>query len=120
MTAITKRERVQATLRGELTDRPPTRLLASFPSTWVSTSVGGGDPRLLRPLRSRHLKVMPDLPYPFPRDSVTSLDDGTAWRRSPSSRQFRPPRSTSCGVCAPSWALMSHSCARFSRRSPRP
>lgn len=76
MATLTKRERVQAALRGEVVDRPPVCF-------WHHFRPHGSGHRLaeltydffVRRFDLDIVKLMPDLRYPFPRRAVVELDD---------------------------------------------
>jgi len=76
MSLLTKRERVQAALRGELVDRPPVCF-------WHHFRPRGSGQRLaeltydffLRRFDLDIAKLMPDLRYPFPRRAIADVED---------------------------------------------
>ncbi len=74
MTAMTKRERVMAALRGGEFDRPPIAFWHHFRPRGSARALAEATLDFFGGFDLDIFKVMPDLPYPFPRDSIHSAD----------------------------------------------
>jgi uroporphyrinogen decarboxylase len=75
MATISKRERVQAALRGEVADRPPFCFWHHFRPQGSGRALAEATLDFFGRFDLDIYKVMPDLPYPFPRRSIARPDD---------------------------------------------
>ena len=75
MASISKLERVQAALRGEKVDRPPFCFWHHFRPSGSARALADATLDFFGRYDLDIYKVMPDLPYPFPRNSIESLND---------------------------------------------
>lgn len=75
MAQITKRERVQAALRGELVDRPPFCFWHHFRPYGSARALADATVDFFGRYDLDIYKIMPDLPYPFPHNGVQRIDD---------------------------------------------
>jgi uroporphyrinogen decarboxylase len=73
--AAAKRDRVQATLRGQGTDRPPISFWHHFPCDAAGGPLGRQGAAFAARYDLDIAKVMPDIPYPVPRTSITKTED---------------------------------------------
>lgn len=75
MSKLTKRERVQAALRGDTPDRPPVAFWHHFKPHGSARALADATLAFFGEYDLDIFKIMPDLPYPFPRNGIQSLDD---------------------------------------------
>jgi uroporphyrinogen decarboxylase len=75
MATISKRERVQATLRGETVDRPPLAFWHHFRPHGSARALAEATLAFFGAYDLDIYKIMPDLPYPFPHGGIQKLDD---------------------------------------------
>jgi uroporphyrinogen decarboxylase len=75
MNQMTKAERVRAALRGDQLERPPFCFWHHFKPHGSARAMADATLDFFGRFDLDIYKVMPDLPYPFPRQSVTRLDD---------------------------------------------
>lgn len=74
-TARSKRERVQAAVRGEDVDRPPFCFWHHFRPFGLARALAEATVDFFGRYDLDIYKIMPDLPYPFPRQSIKDLKD---------------------------------------------
>lgn len=75
MATMTKRERVQAALRGEVLDRPPLAFWHHFRPRGSARALAEATIGFFGGFDLDIYKIMPDLPYPFPHGGIRKLDD---------------------------------------------
>lgn len=75
MAQITKRERVQAALRGERLDRLPISFWHHFRPHGSARALADATIDFFGRFDLDIFKIMPDLPYPFPHNGIARLDD---------------------------------------------
>ena len=74
MSGMTKRERVLAAIGGEELDRPPIAFWHHFRPRGSARALAEATLDFFGRFDLDIFKVMPDLPYPFPRDAIQSAD----------------------------------------------
>lgn len=74
MAAMSKRERVEAALQGTDPDRPPVAFWHHFRPRGSARALAEATLNFFGRYDLDIYKIMPDLPYPFPHDSIRHLD----------------------------------------------
>jgi uroporphyrinogen decarboxylase len=75
MTAVTKRERVWAAVNGQPVDRPPFFFWHHFRPHNVPRALAQATLDFFGRFDLDIYKIMPDMPYPFPQNSIQTADD---------------------------------------------
>jgi uroporphyrinogen decarboxylase len=74
MAEVTKRERVQAALRGDMLDRPPFAFWHHFRPHGSARALADATLDFFGRFDLDIYKIMPDLPYPFPNGGISGPD----------------------------------------------
>src|SRR5947209_5389151 len=75
MAPLSKRERVWAAVHGEPVDRPPFCFWHHFKPHGVPHSLAQSTLDFFGRFDLDIYKIMPDMPYPFPQNSIREADD---------------------------------------------